>query len=245
MFQARIGGLTFEGGAGTATYDIAPDGLRGWFEGVDVRSERYPRPSSHGFFPGEVLRGGRTITLRGKIHSRGSADQEHALARLTGLLGDGQIGRFTVQTPSGSTWADVQLDDVPEVTMQVYGQTAEYRLQLWAPDPIRYGEKHAFASGAEVHHRGNARSFPVVKVVGPRPAYTISAGGKSFSVSQALTAGQAHEVHLKTGAVYRNGVRQMNVVAAATRWSVAPGQSLVHTISGSGPASIELLDAFN
>lgn len=245
MFQARLDGLVFEGGDGPAVYDIATDGLRGWFEGVDVRSERHPRPSSNGFFPSEVLRGGRTITLKGLVHSRGDVDQERALARLTGLLANGQTGRLTVQTPNGETWADVELDDKPEITMLMYGQTAEYRLQFWAPDPMRYGKTNVFEPGDAVSHRGNAPSFPVIKVVGPRPAYTISAGGKDFAVSQALTAGQTHEVFLKTGTVLRNGIKQLGVTTAPVRWSVAAGQRLLHTISGSGPASIELPDTFN
>lgn len=245
MFQARLGGLVFEGGDGPAEYDIAPDGLRGWFEGVDLRTERYPRPSANGYFPSEVLRGGRTITMKGQVHSRGAVDQERSFARLTGLLSDGLQGRLNVQTENGMTWADVELDDKVEITTLIYGQTAEYRLQLWAPDPIRYGDKNTFAPGAAVYHKGNAPSFPVVTVVGPRPAYSISAGGKSFPISQALTAGQTHEVFLKTGAVFRNGIKQSGVTTAPVRWSVAPGQELVHTISGSGTASIDLFDAFN
>lgn len=246
MMRARIDGLVFEGGSGSAEFSIEEDGLRGWFEGVSVRRDSTPRPSSHGDFPSRGYRGGRMITLRGDITSDGPQKQEHLFGRLTGLLGDGQTGRLVVDNAGESKWADVQLDDAPEITQVIYGKHATYRLQLWAVDPLRYGETREFGSGVSAHHYGNAPSFPTLEVTGVYPAgYTVTAGDKSYVVSQALAGGQTHRIEMRTGALYRNGVRQIGGVSSASLWSVQPGQGLVHSLSGSGSLTVKVTDAWN
>ena len=244
--RVRIGGLLFEGDEGDCDFTIFKDGLRGWFDGVSVRRDSAPRPSAHGEFPARGYRGGRLITMEGRVHSSSPEKQEHLFSRLTGLLGDGQTGRLVVDNAGSSKWADVQLDDAPEITQEMYGQFARYRLQLWAVDPLRYGETREFGSGVAAHHYGNAPSFPTLEVTGVYPSgYTVAAGGKSYVVSQALAGGQTHRIEMRTGALYRNGVRQIGGVSSASLWSVQPGQGLVHSLSGSGSLTVKVTDAWN
>lgn len=244
--RVRIGGLLFEGDEGETEFSIFQDGLRGWFDGVSVRRDSTPRPSAHGEFPSRGYRGGRLVTLEGRVYSSSPQEQEHLFSRLTGLLGDGQTGRLVVDNAGDSKWADVQLDDAPEITQETYGELARYRLQLWAVDPLRYGETRSFGAGAAAHHYGNAPSFPTLEVTGVYPSgYTITAGAKSYVVSQALAAGQMHRIEMKTGALFRNDVRQIGGVSAASLWSVSPGEGLVHSLSGGGSLTVKVTDAWN
>lgn len=242
--RVRLGGLTFDGAEKDVEFSVFRDGLRGWFESVSVRRESIPRPSAHGEFPARGYRGGRMITLTGRIFSNSPADQEHKFDRLNGLLGDGQTGRLVVDNAGSSRWADVQLDGEPEITQRMYGEFADYRLQLWAIDPLKYGETRTFGPGAAYHY-GNAPSFPTFTVTGTYPSgYTISAGGESFVVSQALVAGQTHRIEMKTGALFRNNVRQISGVSSASRWAVDPGKALSHSLSGSGSLAVKVTDAW-
>lgn len=185
------------------------------------------------------------ITLRGDISSNHPEEQENLFERLTGLLGDGQTERMFVDNAGDTKWADVQLDDAPEITQQVYGKLATYRLQLWAVDPLRYGEERTFTAGMLAYHLGNAPSFPTFEVTGALPSgYTITAAGKSFVVSQPLAAGQTHRIEMKSGALFRNGVRQIGGVSSASLWAVRPSERLAHSVSNGGYLSVVLPDAW-
>ena len=197
--RVRLEGLTFVGGEGRAELDIERAGITGWFGGSSVRSEKLDRPDAHGTFPSRVRRGGRLIVLNGHVWSSSPSEQEHLFDRLTGLLGEGEIGRLHVDTESGTKWADVQLDDEVEITQQVYGKFADYRIQLWARDPLRYGDTRFTGGGVAAVNYGNANAFPVITVSGSAANYTVNAAGKSFVVSKAITPGQSHVIEMKTG----------------------------------------------
>jgi hypothetical protein len=135
--NATLGGLTFVGGEGAATYTIWEDGLKGWFEGVEMRREVIPRPNSDGDFDAPGHLGPRYITLTGLVLADDTAAYEVALKALEDLLADGGIDTFTVEQESGTYTAEVRRHGSPEIVHEVWGKQARYRLQLWAPDPTK------------------------------------------------------------------------------------------------------------
>jgi hypothetical protein len=136
--NATLGGLTFVGGEGAATYTIWEDGLNGWFEGAEMRREKIARPNGAGDFPAPGYLGPRLITLTGLILTDNDpAAFEVAIKALEDLLADGSTDTFTVEQASGTYTAEVGRDGTPEIAIELYGTRARYRLQLWAPDPVK------------------------------------------------------------------------------------------------------------
>jgi hypothetical protein len=136
--NATLGGLTFVGGGGTATYTIDRDGLKGWFEGVEMRRETIARPNGDGDFDAPGYLGPRLITLTGLILTDDDPEAfEVAMKALEDLLADGGMDTFTVEQATGTYTAQVRRHGSPEIDLVAYGSTARYRLQLWAPDPTK------------------------------------------------------------------------------------------------------------
>jgi hypothetical protein len=132
---ATLGGLTFVGDGGTATYSIFPDGLRGWFDGVEMRREKIARAAAVGDFPAPGFLGPRLITISGLIRATSDVDFENAMSALATLLDDGSMDDLVVEQATGTFSISVGRDGAPDIVIEVYGSVARYRLQLWAPDP--------------------------------------------------------------------------------------------------------------
>lgn len=136
--EATIGGLTFIGDDRAATYTLDTNGLDGWFAGgTTMRREYVDRPNGHGQFPMPGYLSGRIVTLRGKVLADSPAGFEAALEALEGLLADGLEDTLTVVTTVGTSTLSVSRYGAVDTKILVYGQLAEYQIQLWAPNPDR------------------------------------------------------------------------------------------------------------
>jgi hypothetical protein len=135
--EATVGGLTFVGHEGPATYTIAADGLKGWFVGgTSMRREYVDRPNQPGQFSTPGYLSGRLVEITGKVLVDDDAVAfEDALDALDALLEDGGSDTLTVTTPKGAKTATVFRYGEPQLRILVYGSVAEYQIQLWAPDP--------------------------------------------------------------------------------------------------------------
>lgn len=241
--RARINGFSFvewPQDHHTIWHVLDQDGIKGVWEGVDVRREDTARPLAHGSFDAPVFLASRVIPVSGHFSTRTPAELVHEMNRLTGLLAGGQSGRLSLDDDTGTTWMDVRLGGATQVT-QLDATTAQFLVTFWAPDPRRYGETGSFASGSAVFHYGNFPSPVTVTIPSAPASYTISSPGGVFSVSGA-TAGGTHVVDLRTGRVTRNGSLMLGVSSGAT-WQMPPGASWVHTVS-TGTGTIKVLDTF-
>jgi hypothetical protein len=136
--NVTVGGLTFVSEDGSApTYAIDKDGLKGWFEGVEMRREIIARPNGDGDFPTPGHLGPRLITLSGVITAGDDAAFEVAMKALEDLLADGSMGTFSVEQATGTYTAEVGRVGSPEIIIEKYGVWARYRLEFWAPDPTK------------------------------------------------------------------------------------------------------------
>jgi hypothetical protein len=240
--QATLGGLTFVGDAGAATYTIDRDGgLKGWFDGVDSRHESIPRPASHGDFDVPTYLGGRIIILSGLVRASSASAYETALAGLSGLLADGSSATFTVTQAAGTLTATVRRNSAPDVQHVVYGALARYQLQLWAPDPRRYGATHTVSasSSISVAHDGNFPATPVLTIAGTSSGgYTVTGpGSQLITVTTALASGHPHTIDLATGALYKDGARVLGGISVYQPWTVPVGSSVTVSVSAGTVAS--------
>lgn len=252
MLRARIGGLIFEGNPTTreGLFTIGESGLSGWFEKPPTRSfGGGDRPTADGGFDVPILTSARPITLNGHILASSQAELEHMKNQLTGLLPGGGAGKLVVDSDLGSTWANVRVVGARPGANK--GEETDYTLQLVANDPRRYGETHTTEPGVSVsaYHYGNATATPVIYVTGVMPSgYTINGpGGRTFVVSQGLAAGQTHEIRMRSGWLYRNGVWQRTGVARAQTWGIPPGKQVLMTlspVSGSGSMTVLPTDTY-
>jgi hypothetical protein len=138
--RATLDGLEFVfAGSGDATYILdSNDGLKGWFEGVEMRHEVVERPTGHGDFDAPAFLGSRLITLNGWILTDSDdAAYEVAMKGLEDLLADGSMSEFAVEQATGTYTCQVRRHGSPELDMVVYGRSARFQLQLWAPDPTK------------------------------------------------------------------------------------------------------------
>ena len=244
MREARIGGVVFSFSGGDG-FVVGPDGWSGWDGGVSIRRDETPRPNGHGVFDAPGYLGGRLVAISGHILGKTPADTVNLAARLTGLLADGSKARLVVDTGSEVTWADVRLADQTQVT--VWGsdpRVADFMVQLFAPDPYRYGEVRSFPAGA-AFHRGNTGAWPVIEVEGPSSGWTVTYGGNTVTVTQSLTSGQTHRYDTRTGRLTRNGALQAGAVSVAAFGAHPPGKALTYTrTAGTGTVTVHLTDTF-
>lgn len=244
---ATLGGIEFVGNGDPATYTIETDGLKGWMDGVESRHDSTPRPTTHGDFDAPTFLTGRLVSITGLVLASSPAGYEAAVQALSGLLADGSSSELSVEQNSVTLTATVRRHGKPDIVDMVYGQTARYRLQLWAPDPRRYGASHTYGPGASlttVEHDGNFPATPVVTVAGPVTApYTVASQGHSVTVTQSVTSGHEHTIDMGTGWVYLDGVLQSGVTSALDVFTVPPGGPV--TVTGPSTMTVDVVDTYS
>lgn len=241
--RARINGVEFVDWPQDhhrSWFVLDQDGIRGVWEGVDVRREDTSRPLSHGSFDAPVFLASRVIPVSGHVSARTSAELVHAMSSLTGLLAGGGSGRLVLEDDSGTTSMDVRLGAATQIT-QLDATTAEFLVTFWAPDPRRYGETRSFGTGDAVYHYGNFPSPVSVTIPSAPSSYSITSPAGVFSVTGATSSG-THVVDLRTGRVTRNGALMLGVSSGQT-WEMPPGAPWVHTVS-TGTGTIKVQDTF-
>jgi len=129
---ATLDGLEFRGDAEPTTYTIAR--MPGWW-GTDFRHEQVARPTAAGDFDAPVFQSGRIITLEGLVLATSTSAFESACDALENLLADGSADTLTVYQESATYTLEVRRHGGLNLDITVYGRTARYQIQLWAPDP--------------------------------------------------------------------------------------------------------------
>lgn len=234
---------------------VDPDGLEGLDDGVAVKGETVSRPSQHGDYELPTFMDSRIVPLAGNCLADSPQRLAHFGRQFTGLLTGGS-GRVVFEHMGSTLWGRASLAPGAQKKFKVNASTAtdaRFQLQLKFADPRLFGESRPFAAATSLSliHYGNFLSLPVLQVTGVMPSgYSIAGpGGRLFTVTQALAAGQTHRIDMATGRLYRNDVLQVGVVSRADMWGVPAGSlgvqySLV-PVSGSGLISAPgVIDTF-
>ncbi|WP_417555588.1 hypothetical protein [Microbacterium sp.] len=222
--------------------------FEGWNDSPSVRGDAVERPAAHGDFDLPTTRGPRLITISGWCRARAPEVMGHLRSQLMAVLPEG-VGRVTVDEFGVTTWADVRVYGAPRFRKRGASGYADWSLSLRAPDPRRYGATHEFPGGEPAYHYGNFPAVPELIVTGSMPSGYAIAGpdGKSFVVTQGLSAGQTHRIDMRTGWVTRDGVLQSGAVGRAEVWEIPPGAGITHAlqpVSGTGSLLTRVPDTF-
>lgn len=260
MLEIRFAGLEILGHPRDMTRPfgafVSRGGFQGW-EGLPAgRREALARAVQHGEHDVPVYLPSRVVTIDGYLLAGTEHDLRQLSRRLSGAGATGERLVLSVELQGETLYAfGRRLLCVPEDSGIRSGRVfrSSFQLQVQCADPRQYGDTailpgdrlvprspDATATSINVAHYGNFPAFPVVVIPSAPAAYTVSAGGKTFTVSGAA-AGGTHEVHLRTGRVFRDGV-EMPGVGRGPLWSVPAGVQLVHTLSV--PGRVRIADTF-
>lgn len=237
-------GLTFVGDEGEATYSIEQDGLQGVLDGAGTRANTAPRPLADGDFSAPGFSTSVSGSISGLLQASSPYMYERAVMALKAIPRR-STSPLVVQSAGGVRRIYARRSGAVAVKPLVYGQTARYMVEWFAPDPFWYGETNTFSgSVVQVYHRGDDDAYPIIEVSGPRGPYTIvGPNGERFDITQTLGASDKHSVDMSNARVSLNGVLQVGVVGAAGTWSVPAGQPVTVSVSN-GPMTVFVTDTF-
>ncbi|WP_067198935.1 hypothetical protein [Microbacterium sp. XT11] len=232
---------------------IKPDGFSGWDGTADVRRESVERPGEDGEFDLPVYSGARVVKVDGVV----LADSLDSLGwwkhHVMGIGAGGVRFRVEVDHHGETLWAWARRGGQAEFTDSGIRSRLLHAgfFQQWVfPDPRKYGETNVSTRGTTVqaYHRGNAPVSPVVEVTGPFPnGYTVTAAGRTLTVTAPLPAGSVDRIEIGRSRLFRNGSRLLGAISVPGRWAIPGGVQVTHALTGAGGSGsmvVRTLDAF-
>lgn len=242
----HIQDVFFDGGDGQSGPTVKAGGLVG-FDGTDFRGEAVLYPAGHGAFDLPSFSQPRTASVSGLC----LADSDERLGwwrrKLTGLFTSGPE-RVSVDYLGERVWGDARLalGSRTRFDVVVPGSIAEYQIQFTFNDPRLYGESRSFASGVPSFHFGTFPASPLIRVTGSSSGgYTVNGpDGKAYVVTRPLVTGHPHTIDMLDGRLRVDGALVFGGVSRADVWTVPAGQTVTHTLSGSGTLSVTVRDTF-
>lgn len=243
--RVNVAGLDFFGDAGP--FLIGPGGFSGWDDGVEMRVDQMARPQAHGSIPLPGFQDSRVVQLSGNVLADSPARLGYLKDRFLGLLNSGQTGRIQVSRPWGTRWADCQLTGQSRFTERGGRDSATFQLQVWCPDPVKYGDIAAVSVTqgypyANLVHWGNTLSLPTLVIEGDSPGgYLIqSEAGAQYRVTRALVPGTPHRVDMRDGMLQIGGAYSSAGIALASIWRISPGSKQTIRILSIGTGTVSL-----
>ena len=227
---------------------VKKGGLKGFDDMPAGRRDAISREMQHGEFDLPVFRGPRVPSLEGIAVAASGFELAKFGSLITGCDADGS-GIEVFKTHLGQTLrmrarvVEAAFSDRGSAGNRLLG---DFSLHMVCADPRKYGENRSYAGGSvSAFHYGNFPASPVVEVVGPRTGpYTISGpGGRQFTVTQSLAAGQTHRINFRTGQVFRNGAVQSGAIGRSDLWTIPPGAQVAMSIS-SGSMTVTVSDTY-
>ena len=165
------------------------------------------------------------------------------MEQLAGMCSGRGLRRLTVQHDGDSTWADVALVDAPTVKIEAYGRVARYDVEVFAPDPRRYGELRTFTGTERVFHRGNAPAFPQIVIPSAGAAYSVASAGRTITVAGAPSGGR-HVIDTRTGRLTSDGTLMVGMVTRADQISVSRGPGQNFTLTPNRAFEVQIADTY-
>ena len=249
--HVNVAGLDFFGDAGP--FLLGPDGFEGWDEGVDMRLEKTGRPQAHGSFDLPGFQESRVVSLSGNVLADSPAQLSYLKERLLGVLAGGQSGRIQVARPWGTQWANCRLGARTRFTERGGKDSATFQMQLWCPDPRKFGELRTYVasvgSNVTAFHRGNYDAVPRLVVAGSMPGgYVLTLRGQVFVVTEPLLSGQPHSIDYGDGRLRIGGSIVHGGLGYGFTPLVPPGNvtalAIAPRTTGTATATLTLFDTY-
>lgn len=135
VFALRLGGISFEGGAGNDGCYVR--GIVGWDALPDARGSLDAIPGSDGSFRAvNIYRESRVVTVVGVLAAGDRAGVEALRARLMAILK--AHATLTVTDELGTLSSDVRVDSISFSDEGTWATWIDFTIDLVAPDPVRY-----------------------------------------------------------------------------------------------------------
>ena len=216
---------------------VGLDGMEGWDEPAVDASSTFDHPSGDGQIPGLPRLAARRISLScaldaSSVHGPGSLmdamDAISAQRLVPFRVNEGLRGV--------SREADVRL--VQAQMSRLAPTVGVLTVSLVADDPIRWtSEARTLGNGTtSILNRGSVVAWPLIDLVGPHSALTITHPGGTFTFA-ALSSGQSRTVDCRNGVVWSGGVRTS---AGAGPWPRVPAGGGSWTVAGLGAGTAML-----
>ena len=211
---------------------LGPVGFEGWHDGPDMRRETVQRVAAAGDYDARGYPDARVVSLSGVIVSPSEERTQYWRERLTGVLNDGQTDRMTVRENGTVRFAEAGLVKTKVVTRARARHVADWQMQLWCPDPQKFGElRTAGADGGsfcDVQHWGNAPATSVFTMTGSDDNGYLILGpsGRRVEVNAPLVRGVPHEFDLATGQLRVGGVVTYGALGQVDLWTTYPGKAV-------------------
>ena len=253
VLRIRIVDVDFFG-QGLHYFVISPVGFEGWDDGVDMRLSDTPFPQANGSYDLPSYLSARTVSISGKAVADSNPRLRWLRNKLTGVLAGGGKGRIQVDRDGDMTWAECRLASKTKFDEMGGQNVADFQIQLWCPDPRKYGEARTYTAsvGSDavgVHHRGNYNAAPKLTITGTMPdGYVLTIMGQVFTVTQPLWFASPHSIDYGDGRLRIGGA----IVHGGLGWGftplVPPGVTTTLSIepitTGTATAQLALLDTY-
>lgn len=224
------------------------DQFEGWWDSPDPKGETEDRANADGEYDLPIYNQARLITIGGHLHTAGHAQTHEAMNFLTGPMS----GRFQVSGHGSVQWADAKRSSGVKFT-PITDTFAQWQLRLKCPDPRKFGASRTFLASVGVNaaafHGGNYEAAPRFVVSGSMPGgYTLWVGGQSFTVTRALTSGNAHTINYDDGRLRIGGSVIHGGLGTTSTPRIRPGTTATVAITpvttGTATAALTLLDTY-
>lgn len=221
-------------------------GWDGWMEAPDHVGGPVPHVTADGGLEGEVIAGGREITLEGDLWTKTHRELEEARAMLGSLLTTPRWDWLRVDEEALGLSRMIRVCRLsrPQVT-QTGPTSAVWTLRLAAASHVRVDQAESTASlapggSARLGNVGDAPAALTGTLVGPLTDPTISWPGGSWTYRGTLATGQSRTVDFARRIVRDPASSLMSRVQASGAWPTVPPGGVTITCGGSGTGAVRL-----
>lgn len=236
----RSGRLNIKDGRGPRESGLffGRNGFAGWDSGAIMRTPTTKRPNQHGDFDTNGTLSGRLWPLRGVCFYK----TPYEFNRFRDMvIGHGVAGgRFavTVTRNGRSLRAMARLANGQQSTFEEVGTKgyAEWSMDWWFPDPLKYGELFEITPGSSVtvENEGNFPATAKYRITGSAPGgYTITGpNDEQVVINRPLSAGAPHLFDMARMQLYVDGTPVDDGVTRSEVFLLRPGVSKVSVSNG-------------
>lgn len=258
---------------------LDPTAVSGWTDGTNVRRDNTVRLVKHGDFSEKATMGARLISFSGTAVAKTMIELQEMRDDFVGTLSDGSYGPLTVTTKAGTRTATVGLEGRTSWVQQA-DLFASWKIDFYAPDAFIYGEwktstistvvpesvggltyiltyplnynvDQSEALARTVTNKGNAKAWPVYKIIGNIPSGfelrdnrdNIVAFSGQVSIQAPVT------IDMRKGTATQGGVDKSTLFTARDWFGVDPGEIMrpvfmPYKVNGAGRCDILIRDTW-
>lgn len=228
--QVSVGGLSFNVGPDSNGVEWIVSDEAGWYSTAGIKATRAEKSSALGVIRMMEYKGGRSIAFNGVIAAPSAATLRRAIDQLLGVCPDpGTLYPLTVTDEAGVSYTAYVCIDGQILTKALSAFTVSFSLQLFAPDPRRFGPQHTIALTQGITSTGGV-TYPVT--------YPVSYGSPGNTGAATLTSvGTAYSdlVFTLTGSLTTPVIRNATTGDSLTYNGTIPagGNVVIDTAAGS------------